>query len=144
EDGELPDAYIAMGQTAENVAELRGVSRQAQDEYAVRSQNRAEAAQASGFFAREITPITLPDGTVVDTDDSPHAGVTYEAVAAPGPRPLSPPASSPARSPRSPSQTAPSRTPTTPRAPASPTRRSPRSTPCSAPRARSPPATAAP
>src|SRR5699024_10873171 len=82
EDGDLPDAYIAMGQTAENVAELRGVTRQVQDEFAVRSQNRAEAAQASGFFAREITPITLPDGTVVDTDDSPRAGVTYEAVAA--------------------------------------------------------------
>jgi acetyl-CoA C-acetyltransferase len=80
EDGELPDAYIQMGQTAENVAELRGVERQAQDEFAVRSQNRAEAARESGFFAREITPITLPDGTVVDTDDSPRAGVTYEAV----------------------------------------------------------------
>src|SRR5699024_6769678 len=82
EDGELPDAYIAMGQTAANVAELRGVTRQVQDELAVRSQNRAEAAQASGFFAREITPITLPVVTVVDTDDSPRAGVTYEAVAA--------------------------------------------------------------
>ena len=63
EDGELPDAYIAMGQTAENVAELRGVTRQAQDEYAVRSQNRAEAARATGFFDRDITPVTLPDGT---------------------------------------------------------------------------------
>ena len=81
EDGELPDAYIAMGQTAENVAELRGVTRRAQDEFAVASQNRAEAAQASGFFAREICPITLPDGTVVDTDDSPRAGVTLEAAA---------------------------------------------------------------
>src|SRR5699024_9517241 len=76
EDGELPDAYIAMGQTAENVAELRGVDRQAQDEYAVRSQNRAEAAIASGFFAQDITPVTLPDGTVVS------AGVTLEAVSA--------------------------------------------------------------
>src|SRR5699024_965763 len=57
EDGELPDAYSAMGQTAENVAELRGVSRAAQDEYAVRSQNRAEAARASGFFDRDITPV---------------------------------------------------------------------------------------
>src|SRR5699024_11922645 len=82
EAGDVPHSYIAMGQTAENVAELRGVTRQVQDEYAVRSQNRAEAAQASGFFARETTPITLPDGTVVDTDDSPRAGVTYEAVAA--------------------------------------------------------------
>ena len=82
EDGELPDAYIAMGQTAENVAELRGVTRQAQDEYAVRSQNRAEAAIASGFSARDITPVTLPDGSVVDADDSPRAGVTVEAVSA--------------------------------------------------------------
>ncbi|ASK65708.1 acetyl-CoA acetyltransferase [Brachybacterium avium] len=80
EDGELPDAYIAMGQTAENVAELRGVSRQAQDEYAVRSQNRAEAAIASGFYQRDITPVTLPDGTVVGADDSPRAGVTLDAV----------------------------------------------------------------
>lgn len=80
EDGELPDAYIAMGQTAENVAELRGISRAAQDEYAVRSQNRAEAAIASGFYARDITPVTLPDGTVVSADDSPRAGVTLEAV----------------------------------------------------------------
>ena len=82
EDGELPDAYIAMGQTAENVAELRGVTRQAQDEYAVRSQNRAEAAKASGFFDRDITPVTLPDGTVVSRDDSPRDGVTLEAVSA--------------------------------------------------------------
>ncbi|WP_193103712.1 acetyl-CoA C-acetyltransferase [Brachybacterium sp. FME24] len=80
EDDQLPDPYILMGQTAENVAELRGISRQAQDEYAVRSQNRAEAAKASGFFDRDITPVTLPDGTVVSADDSPRAGVTYEAV----------------------------------------------------------------
>ncbi|GAA1313007.1 MAG: acetyl-CoA C-acetyltransferase [Brachybacterium tyrofermentans] len=80
EDGELPDAYIQMGQTAENVAELRGISRAAQDEYAVRSQNRAEAAKASGFFERDITPVTLPDGTVVASDDSPRAGVTLESV----------------------------------------------------------------
>ncbi|WP_087486024.1 acetyl-CoA C-acetyltransferase [Brachybacterium massiliense] len=82
EDGELPDAYIAMGQTAENVAELRGITRQAQDEYAVRSQNRAEAAKASGFFDRDITPVTLPDGTVISRDDSPRDGVTLEAVSA--------------------------------------------------------------
>ena len=82
EDGELPDAYITMGQTAENVAELRGVTREAQDQYAVRSQNRAEAARESGFFARDITPVILADGTVVDADDSPRAGVTLEAVSA--------------------------------------------------------------
>ncbi|UQN29069.1 acetyl-CoA C-acetyltransferase [Brachybacterium kimchii] len=80
EDGDLPDPYILMGQTAENVAELRGITREAQDEYAVRSQNRAEAAVASGFFDRDITPVTLPDGTVVSADDSPRAGVTYESV----------------------------------------------------------------
>ena len=78
--GLLPDVYIAMGQTAENVATSRGVSRQAQDEWGVESQNRAEKAQADGFFEREITPVTLADGTVVSKDDSPRAGVTLEAV----------------------------------------------------------------
>ena len=80
EDDELPDPYILMGQTAENVAELRGISRQAQDEYGVRSQQRAEAAIASGFFDRDITPVTLADGTVVSADDSPRAGTTLEKV----------------------------------------------------------------
>ncbi len=82
EDGELPDAYIAMGQTAENVARLRGISRAEQDEFGVRSQNLAEKAIKSGFYAREITPVTLPDGTVVDRDDGPRPGVTLDAVAA--------------------------------------------------------------
>ncbi|MBR12661.1 MAG: acetyl-CoA C-acyltransferase [Acidimicrobiaceae bacterium] len=76
----LPDIHIAMGQTAENVAQHKGVSRQAQDEWGVRSQNRAEAAQARGFFEREITPYTLPDGTVFSTDDGIRAGTTYEKV----------------------------------------------------------------
>jgi acetyl-CoA C-acetyltransferase len=80
EQGLLPDVYLAMGQTAENVATLRGVSRQAQDEWGVLSQNRAEKAIADGFFAREITPITTPDGTVVSTDDGPRPGVTMEGV----------------------------------------------------------------
>jgi acetyl-CoA C-acetyltransferase len=80
-DGQLPDAYIAMGQTAENVAQIEGVSRAEQDEFGVRSQNLAEAAINSGFWAREITPVTTPDGTVVATDDGPRAGVTLEAVA---------------------------------------------------------------
>ena len=79
-DGRLPDVYLAMGQTAENVATLRGVSRQRQDEWAVESQNRAEKAQADGFFAREITPVPTPDGRLVAADDSPRAGVTLEAV----------------------------------------------------------------
>src|ERR1700710_957632 len=76
--GLLPDAYIAMGQTAENVARLRGVSRQEQDEFGARSQNNAEKAIANGFFDREITPVTTPDGTVVSKDDGPRAGVTVE------------------------------------------------------------------
>jgi acetyl-CoA C-acetyltransferase len=80
EAGLLPDVYIAMGQTAENLATSRGVSRQAQDEWGVESQNRAEKAIVDGFFAREITPIPLPDGRVMTKDDSPRAGVTLEAV----------------------------------------------------------------
>ncbi|ANH38781.1 3-ketoacyl-CoA thiolase [Nocardioides dokdonensis FR1436] len=80
EDGLLPDAYIAMGQTAENVAKLRGLDRKELDEFAVRSQNLAEKAINDGFWAREITPITLPDGTVVSADDGPRAGVTYDGL----------------------------------------------------------------
>jgi acetyl-CoA C-acetyltransferase len=81
-DDALPDVYMAMGQTAENVATWRGVSRRAQDEWGVESQNRAEKAMADGFFEREITPVTLPDGSVMTKDDSPRAGVTLEAVEA--------------------------------------------------------------
>ncbi|MFF4408191.1 acetyl-CoA C-acetyltransferase [Streptomyces sp. NPDC001404] len=80
EDGLVPDAYIAMGQTAENLARLKGVTRQDMDEFGVRSQNLAEQAIAKGFWEREITPVTLPDGTVVSTDDGPRAGVTLEGV----------------------------------------------------------------
>ncbi|MDQ6896997.1 MAG: acetyl-CoA C-acyltransferase, partial [Actinomycetota bacterium] len=80
EDGLLPDVYIAMGQTAENVATSLGVSRERQDEWGVTSQNRAEKAIANGFFEREIAPITLADGTVVTKDDGPRAGVTIEGV----------------------------------------------------------------
>jgi len=81
ENGELPDAYMAMGQTAENVAQLRGVTREEQDEFSVRSQNLTEKALANGFWEREITPVTLPDGTVVTRDDGPRAGVTLESIA---------------------------------------------------------------
>lgn len=81
EDGALPDIYIAMGETAENVASWRGVSRAEQDEFGALSQNRAEKAIADGFYQRDITPLTLPDGTVVSTDDSPRAGVTLAALA---------------------------------------------------------------
>jgi acetyl-CoA C-acetyltransferase len=80
EDGNVPDAYIAMGQTAENVASLRGLSRRELDEFGVRSQNLAEKAIADGFWANEITPYTTPDGSLVTKDDGPRAGVTLEAV----------------------------------------------------------------
>ncbi|MGW4243660.1 acetyl-CoA C-acetyltransferase [Nocardia sp. NPDC004722] len=80
EEGILPDVYIAMGQTAENVATYTGISREDQDHWGVRSQNRAEEAIKSGFFEREITPVTLPDGTVVTTDDGPRAGTSYEKI----------------------------------------------------------------
>jgi acetyl-CoA C-acetyltransferase len=78
--GSVPDAYIAMGQTAENVARLRGLSREELDEFGVRSQNLAEKAIDNGFWEREITPVTTPDGTVVSRDDGPRSGVTLEAV----------------------------------------------------------------
>ncbi|OPX05461.1 acetyl-CoA C-acetyltransferase [Mycobacterium sp. AT1] len=80
EDGLLPDVYIAMGQTAENVALFTGISREDQDHWGVRSQNKAEEAINSGFFDREISPVTLPDGTVVSKDDGPRAGTTYEKI----------------------------------------------------------------
>ncbi|MGW0638084.1 acetyl-CoA C-acetyltransferase [Nocardia salmonicida] len=81
-DGLAPDVYIAMGQTAENVAQFTGITRAEQDAFGVRSQNLAEKAIANGFWATDITPVTLPDGTVVSTDDGPRAGVTLEAVSA--------------------------------------------------------------
>ncbi|MEU1947001.1 acetyl-CoA C-acetyltransferase [Streptomyces sp. NPDC020125] len=80
EDGLLPDPYIAMGQTAENLARLKGVTREDMDEFGVRSQNLAEEAIKKGFWEREITPVTTPDGTVVSQDDGPRAGTTLEAV----------------------------------------------------------------
>jgi acetyl-CoA C-acetyltransferase len=81
QDGQVPDVYIAMGQTAENVAALRGITRADQDEFGVRSQNLAEKALANGFWQRDITPATLPDGTVVSADDGPRPGTTLEKVA---------------------------------------------------------------
>ena len=76
----LPDIYIAMGQTAENVAQTTGISRARQDEWGVSSQNRAEAAQNRGFFEREITPYPRPDGTVVSKDDGIRPETTIEKV----------------------------------------------------------------
>jgi acetyl-CoA C-acetyltransferase len=81
ENGQIPDVYIAMGQTAENVAQIKGVSRQEQDEFGARSQNLAEKAIANGFWEREIVPVTKPDGTEVSKDDGPRAGVTVEGMA---------------------------------------------------------------
>jgi len=82
EASQVPDVYIAMGQTAENVALLCDVSREEMDEFGARSQNMAEKAIANGFWEREITPVTLPDGRVIDKDDGPRAGVTAEGMAA--------------------------------------------------------------
>jgi acetyl-CoA C-acetyltransferase len=79
-DGNIPDIYIAMGQTAENVAQQRGIGRAEQDEFGVRSQNMAEKALANGFWQRDITPVTLPDGTEVSADDGPRPGTTLEKV----------------------------------------------------------------
>ncbi len=79
-EGNVPDVYIAMGQTAENLALYKDVSREDMDHFGVRSQNLAEQALANGFWAKDITPITLPDGTEISKDDGPRAGVTYEAV----------------------------------------------------------------
>jgi len=77
----LDDFYIPMGQTAENVADAYGVSRQRMDEYAKLSQDRAVAAQANGFFENEITPYELADGTIVSKDDGPRDGTTVEGLA---------------------------------------------------------------
>jgi len=80
-DGVVPDIYMAMGQTAENLALAKGVTRLEMDEFGVRSQNLAEEAIKEGFWAREIVPVVLPDGTVVDRDDGPRPRVTLERVA---------------------------------------------------------------
>ena len=79
--GGLPDIYIAMGQTAENVAEYSNVTREEMDEFAALSQQRAVESQENGFFEREITPVTRPDGQVVATDDGPRPGTTVEKLA---------------------------------------------------------------
>ena len=77
----LPDVYIAMGQTAENVAELEKVSREEMDEYALLSQTRAVESQSKGFFEREIIPVPLADGTMVTRDDGPRPNTTLEGLA---------------------------------------------------------------
>jgi acetyl-CoA C-acetyltransferase len=80
-DGAVPNIYVAMGQTAENLALAKGVTRQEMDEFGVRSQNLAEKAIADGFWAREIVPVELPDGRVIDADDGPRPGISYEKTA---------------------------------------------------------------
>jgi acetyl-CoA C-acetyltransferase len=80
EDG-FPDIYIAMGQTAENVAHLEGVSREEMDEFAFQSQSRAVAAQKRGFFDKEITPVALPNGNHVTADDGPRPDTSLEKLA---------------------------------------------------------------
>ncbi|MER5941579.1 acetyl-CoA C-acetyltransferase [Streptomyces sp. NPDC001928] len=82
QDGLLPDAYITMGNTAENVARVKGVTRREMDEFGVRSHNLAEQALDNGFWAREITPVRTPDGHLVLADDGPRRGTTLEKVSA--------------------------------------------------------------
>jgi acetyl-CoA C-acetyltransferase len=81
-EGSLYDVYIPMGLTAEKVAQRCGVSRMAQDEWALVSQTRAVDAQASGHFDREIVPVTLPDGSQYTKDDGPRPNTTIEKLAA--------------------------------------------------------------
>lgn len=77
-----PDIYIAMGQTAENVAQREEISREEMDEFALRSQQRAVAAEQDGFFAREIIPVPLPDGGgTFAKDDGPRADTSLEKLA---------------------------------------------------------------
>lgn len=78
----LPDYYMSMGQTAENVREFENVTREEMDAFGARSQQLAVANQKNGFFEREITPLTLPNGTVISKDDGPRDGTTVEALAA--------------------------------------------------------------
>src|SRR5258705_7991775 len=78
---EYPDIYIAMGQTAENVARREKISREEQDRFAVKSQNAAVAARDDGFFDREIIPVPLPNGEMYTKDDGPRPGTTVEVLA---------------------------------------------------------------
>ncbi|HEV7466447.1 MAG TPA: acetyl-CoA C-acetyltransferase [Candidatus Dormibacteraeota bacterium] len=75
-----PDVYIAMGQTAENVADREEISREEMDQFAARSQNRAVQSQNDGFFDREIIPVDLPDGSQLGRDDGPRPNTTAEVL----------------------------------------------------------------
>ncbi len=80
-EGSIANVYLPMGLTAENVAKQWNVSREAQDEWAAISQQRAVEARDNGHFDREIVPVTLADGTVVARDDGPRPGTTVEKLA---------------------------------------------------------------
>ena len=80
DDAAIANVYIPMGMTAENVAKKYGVERDEMDRFAQRSQERAVAAQQSGFFAREIVPYQLDDGTEVSADDGPRPSSTFEKL----------------------------------------------------------------
>ena len=80
-DDFINNVYIPMGNTAENVAEKYGVTRERMDEFAKRSQDRAVEAQKNGFFDREITPIDVPDGRTISADDGPRPNTTVEKLA---------------------------------------------------------------
>jgi acetyl-CoA C-acetyltransferase len=80
DDAPIANVYIPMGMTAENVAEKYDVSRDDMDRFAQRSQERAVAAQESGFFDREIVPFTKEDGTVVWKDDGPRPSSSFEKL----------------------------------------------------------------
>jgi len=74
-------AYIGMGDTAENVAKKYDLTREAQEAFAVRSQQKAGEAIKKGSFKEEIVPYTLPDGTVIDYDGTPRPETTAEGLA---------------------------------------------------------------
>jgi acetyl-CoA C-acetyltransferase len=76
----FPDLYLPMGMTAENVAERENITREEMDQFAARSQSRAVASQSNGFFDREIVPVELPDGRVLDRDDGPRPNTTVEVL----------------------------------------------------------------
>lgn len=82
ESGQLPDVLISMGQTAENLAGMYGITREQADDFALHSQGKAAAAAAAGFWEQDIHPVTLPDGTIVSSDDSPRPTTTPEGLAA--------------------------------------------------------------
>jgi acetyl-CoA C-acetyltransferase len=77
----IPDVYVAMGQTAENVALIEDVKREEMDVFAFESQRNTSIAMQNGFYELDITPVTLPDGSVVTTDDGPRPDTTVEGLA---------------------------------------------------------------